>query len=155
MPRTIPVCLRLAVCYCLIPLLLSGFIAPSITWGQTSADTEVELEFWRTIKDSDDPAMVNAYLEKYPDGDFATLATIKLKSLVGEMSSAETTFWNSVENSDDPDLLKAYLTTYPDGDFAVLANIKINKLEEDSPDNKLEEDSPDNVALQQLSLIHI
>ena len=52
--------LKLAVCYCLIPFLLSAFVAPSISWGQSSSvDKEVELEFWRAIKDSDDPAMMD------------------------------------------------------------------------------------------------
>lgn len=40
-----------------------------------------ELEFWRAIKDSTDPAEFQAYLETYPKGRFATLARIRAKSL--------------------------------------------------------------------------
>ena len=41
----------------------------------------VELAFWDTVKDSDNPAMFEAYLAKYPAGAFAELATLKLQEL--------------------------------------------------------------------------
>ena len=44
-------------------------------------DVVVELEFWRSVKDSDDPDSFHAYLDKYPNGKFAILAKIKIKKL--------------------------------------------------------------------------
>ncbi len=44
------------------------------------ADT-TELTFWDSVKDSDNPAMYSAYLEKYPDGSFATLAKVRIEEL--------------------------------------------------------------------------
>jgi TPR repeat protein len=41
-----------------------------------------ELTFWNSIKDSKNPDDFKAYLEKYPNGQFATLAHNKLKSTV-------------------------------------------------------------------------
>ena len=41
----------------------------------------VELAFWDAVKDSDDPRMFEAYLAKYPGGEFTSLARIKLQSL--------------------------------------------------------------------------
>jgi hypothetical protein len=41
----------------------------------------IELTFWNSVKDSDDPAMLEAYLEKYPDGEFKSLAEIMLTKL--------------------------------------------------------------------------
>jgi adenylate cyclase len=41
----------------------------------------VELAFWDTVKDSDNPAMFDAYLERYPDGAFAPLAKVRLSDL--------------------------------------------------------------------------
>lgn len=38
----------------------------------------VELEFWNSIKDSDTADMLEACLEKFPDGEFRRLAEIKL-----------------------------------------------------------------------------
>ena len=48
---------------------------------QIDADTMVELTFWESVKDSDNPAMFKAYLQQYPDGEFATLARAKLDEL--------------------------------------------------------------------------
>jgi class 3 adenylate cyclase len=44
----------------------------------SSADHTVELEFWNSIKDTAVPANFEAYLEKYPDGEFRSLAEIRL-----------------------------------------------------------------------------
>ncbi len=46
----------------------------------TEADT-TELTFWDSVKDSDNPAMYAAYLEKYPEGAFATLASARIDEL--------------------------------------------------------------------------
>lgn len=44
-------------------------------------DREVELAFWDSVRESDNPASLEAYLEKYPEGDFKTLAEIRLGEL--------------------------------------------------------------------------
>jgi adenylate cyclase len=41
-------------------------------------DREVELSFWESVRESDNPASLQAYLEKYPDGEFKSLAEIRL-----------------------------------------------------------------------------
>jgi adenylate cyclase len=41
----------------------------------------IELTFWETIKDSINTEMYQAYLEKYPQGEFARLAEAKLAEL--------------------------------------------------------------------------
>ena len=41
----------------------------------------VELEFWQSVKDSDNADMLRAYLEHYPNGKFKSLAKIKIKQL--------------------------------------------------------------------------
>jgi adenylate cyclase len=43
----------------------------------------VELAFWDAVKDSDNPEMHEAYLERYPDGAFAALAKVRLTELRG------------------------------------------------------------------------
>src|SRR5450432_2917249 len=42
---------------------------------------DVELEFWRSIKDSNKPEELNAYLTSYPNGQFKTLALSRIASL--------------------------------------------------------------------------
>jgi hypothetical protein len=46
-----------------------------------SAAPEVELEFWRSIKDSNKPEELNAYLTNYPSGQFKSLALARIASL--------------------------------------------------------------------------
>lgn len=43
--------------------------------------TQFELTFWQSVDDSNDPAMYEAYLAKYPDGTFAPLARAKIAML--------------------------------------------------------------------------
>jgi adenylate cyclase len=54
---------------------------PAATDPDVSA---VELAFWDTVKDSDNPEMYEAYLERYADGAFAALAKVRL----GELGSS-------------------------------------------------------------------
>jgi adenylate cyclase len=44
-------------------------------------DGDVELSFWESVRESDNPATLQAYLEKYPDGEFKSLAEIRLSDL--------------------------------------------------------------------------
>jgi len=44
-------------------------------------DSAVELEFWNSIKESDTPAPFEAYLQKYPNGEFKKLAEIRIREL--------------------------------------------------------------------------
>jgi hypothetical protein len=58
---------------------------PSVASGPTS---EVELEFWRSIKDSNKPEELNAYLTNYPNGQFKSLALARIASLQDGPSTA-------------------------------------------------------------------
>ena len=48
---------------------------------RTSHEDAVELLFWESVRNSDNPSSLRAYLEKYPDGDFRVLAEIRLNEL--------------------------------------------------------------------------
>jgi uncharacterized caspase-like protein len=43
--------------------------------------TDVEVEFWRSVKDSNKPEELNAYVTKYPDGLFKALALARIAAL--------------------------------------------------------------------------
>ena len=47
-------------------------------------DREIELSFWESVRASDNPALIQAYLEKYPYGEFGTLAQILMSELTPE-----------------------------------------------------------------------
>jgi adenylate cyclase len=49
----------------------------------------IELAFWETVKESTNPEMYEAYLDKYPAGEFVSLAKTELIELSTEESSEE------------------------------------------------------------------
>jgi len=47
--------------------------------GKLNGSSEAaEIAFWNSVKDSDDANMLQAYLDRFPDGIFSTLAKLKL-----------------------------------------------------------------------------
>jgi hypothetical protein len=46
-----------------------------------SAETEAEVVFWESVRNSKDPADLRAYLEQYPNGKFAPLARNRLAKI--------------------------------------------------------------------------
>jgi tetratricopeptide (TPR) repeat protein len=51
----------------------------------------VELSFWDSVKNSTDPEEFQAYLRKYPEGQFADLARIRLRALGGKKADTGAT----------------------------------------------------------------
>jgi hypothetical protein len=49
--------------------------------ASTSGGSDVELEFWRSVKESNKPEELNAYLTSYPNGQFKSLALARIASL--------------------------------------------------------------------------
>jgi adenylate cyclase len=100
-------------------------------------ELSVELAFWEAAKDSSNPAELEAYLERYPKGEFAALAEPRLEALreAGqgdderhpEEVEVEVAFWESIKNSKNPAMFKAYLKKYPEGSFASLARIMLDE----------------------------
>ena len=71
-----------------------GAPAPAPT-GQTA-----EMLFWQSIKDSNDLASYQAYLDQYPSGVFAGLAQLRMKKLKGRQTAALTPTAFEVEEID-------------------------------------------------------
>lgn len=44
-------------------------------------DREMELSYWSSVKDSKSPALIQNYLDRYPNGNFANLARAMIKEL--------------------------------------------------------------------------
>lgn len=49
--------------------------------ASTSGNSDVEVEFWRSVKESNKPEELNAYLTNYPNGQFKSLALARIASL--------------------------------------------------------------------------
>jgi len=56
--------------------------------ASTSGGSDVELEFWRSVKESNKPEELNAYLSNYPNGQFKSLALARIASLENGPSTA-------------------------------------------------------------------
>jgi len=55
--------------------------APTAPAAPTGPASEVEMEFWRSVKDSNKPEELDAYLTSYPNGQFKSLALTRIASL--------------------------------------------------------------------------
>lgn len=109
---------------------------------RTAEPVELELAFWESIKESENPTEFSAYLERYPSGTFAALAQTRRQALIDEarapaepavtdpdVSAVELAFWDSVKDSTNPEAFAAYLERYPEGAFATLAKVRLEELE--------------------------
>ncbi len=93
----------------------------------------IELSYWETIKNSNNPEDFKSYLAKYPDGQFAELAKSRSTAARpmggGGGDSVEMIYWNAIKDSRNPSDFKAYVTKFPGGLFVELANSRIASLE--------------------------
>ena len=58
-----------------------GAAAPAAATSTGGSGNEVEVEFWRSVKDSNKPEELNAYLTSYPNGQFKALALARIAAL--------------------------------------------------------------------------
>ena len=100
----------------------------------------LELAFWDTIKNSNNPDDFKAYLDKYPDGQFAALArsrsqaTRNMGGNTGGGDSMEMVYWNAIKDSRNPSDFRGYVSKFPGGLFVELANTRIASLEAEARD---------------------
>ncbi|WP_395020920.1 caspase family protein [Dongia sp.] len=112
----------------------------------------IELAFWDAIKDSKSAEDYQAYLDKYPDGDFAPLARLRaqpdgqsadrvlhpapdLSAATGTpgVTAVESAFWDAVEADASAESYQAYLNKYPKGVFASRAEQRLAALQAPAP----------------------
>jgi class 3 adenylate cyclase len=92
--------------------------------------SRVEVAFWESVQESDDPAEYLLYLKRFPAGQFAELARARLEGGgTGEHGPAvEVAFWETVRDAGNPGMIEAYLAKYPQGQFSDLAHIMLAAL---------------------------
>ena len=109
-----------------------------------SADSEaaLELAFWDSVKDGD-AGELDAYLERYPEGTFATLALRRRETEDRPTEAApapavasdtfDLSFWESIKDSDRMEDFAAYLAAHPEGHFTALARARLAAAETPRP----------------------
>lgn len=65
--------------------------ASGIVPAATGSSDGVELEYWRSVKESNKPEELNAYLSAYPNGQFKALALARLAAIKSGPSTATRT----------------------------------------------------------------
>ena len=103
----------------------------------------LELSFWDTIKNSNNPEDFKSYLEKYPDGQFSGLAKSRAQATrpannpaYSDSGSVEMSYWNAIKDSKNAADFRAYATRFPGGLFVDLANSRISSLEAEARENE-------------------
>jgi len=99
----------------------------------------IELAYWDTIKNSTNTDDFKAYLDKYPDGQFAGIAKIRAQpsqpapsSGSIDANSLEMAYWNAIKDSKNASDFQAYITKFPNGVFVDLARSRIGSLENEA-----------------------
>jgi uncharacterized caspase-like protein len=69
----------------------------TVAAAPTTAGSDVELEFWRSIKESNKPEELKAYLTNYPNGQFRSIALARVASLESAPSTATRTLSPGVD----------------------------------------------------------
>ena len=59
----------------------SSSSAAPVAVASSSPNSDVEVEFWRSVRESNKPEELNAYLSNYPNGQFKSLALARIASL--------------------------------------------------------------------------
>lgn len=117
----------------------------------------IELSYWETIKNSNNPDDFKAYLDKYPDGQFAALAKSRSQASKpmssGGGDSVEMMYWNAIKDSKNPSDFRAYVTKFPGGLFVDLANSRVASLEAEA--NERDKAKANAAAEERLRNTHI
>ena len=56
---------------------------------ETNLERQIEIAFWNSVKDRKDPAVLGAYVKRYPNGEFAASARELIAGLEQELRAAE------------------------------------------------------------------
>ena len=87
------------------------------------------MAFWKSVSDSKRIEDFQAYLDKYPAGEFASLARNRIQQYTSTASNREEAqFWNTIRDSDRARDFEAYIGKFPNGQFAMIARNKLQRL---------------------------
>src|SRR5262245_54808176 len=103
------------------------------------AQAEGELDFWNGIKDSKKAEDYQAYLDKYPNGNVADLAKLRVKKYApaatapavpapepaADPQQQDIAYWNSIKSSKNAADYQGYLEKFPNGEFVDLAKLRV------------------------------
>ncbi|WP_209426281.1 peptidoglycan-binding protein [Pararhodobacter sp. SW119] len=88
--------------------------------------------YWRDTGAGADEAGLRAYLDRFPDGLFATIARDRLAGIEGERQAAaqarDRAAWDAASDADSPGAYRRYLEAFPQGAFVEAARDRLDAL---------------------------
>ncbi|WP_194097440.1 peptidoglycan-binding protein [Marivivens aquimaris] len=88
--------------------------------------------FWEETGSKGDEPGLRAYLERYPDGNFAEVATERLAAIEEDKRAAaaaeDRNAWDKARDADNMAAYQDYLSAYPEGDFVGEAQARIQEI---------------------------
>lgn len=111
-------------------------VATPAPQGGSATDQAVEIEYWKSVSDSNNPDLYQSYLAAFPNGLFASIAEKRIAELGGAVSQPAQTMggqspgplWESIKRSSDPTVFQAFLAEFPTGFYARLARARLDEL---------------------------
>lgn len=85
-------------------------------WYSQKQMTANELAQWEKIKDADEPELIAAFLNRFPDGEHKAQADERLA-----YAREEAELWSKIENLSNPSELESFAKKYPKGYYHDLA----------------------------------
>lgn len=110
---------------------------PTPQQGTTATDQAVEIEYWKSIANSDNPDLFKSYLSAFPNGLFRSIAEKRVAELggAGATQPAQTLggqtpafLWESIKDSSDPTVFQAFVAEFPTGFYSRLAKARLDAL---------------------------
>ena len=105
--------------------------APAVPGSDSSA---LEITFWTSVKDSDNPAALQAYLARYPNGVFTQLARLRVRDLAArarpkpapapKVDPGEAR-WQQIKAAMKESELEEFANAYPSSKYAALARKRL------------------------------
>lgn len=97
--------------------------------ARREAAERADRAFWEGTGSGADEPGLRAYLARYPEGIFATLARERLDRIEAEArAAADRAAWSRAEAADSVEGYRAYLAEYPDGAYRSQARNRIDDL---------------------------
>ena len=93
--------------------------------GRRAPSGEAEREFWASVKESQSPSDLEAYLKAYPEGEYAVLARFRRDKLVGLDNAS----YARARSAGTAESYGEYLSSYPSGRHVEAARRAREKVE--------------------------